>query len=150
MGRRRAARHAGRESRRARPARRPIELLGKVGAKITGVIVWGLDESRAGSSAYGYSSGYYYASYYSMGGQPGKRGKYDNGAQAVGVGPDSAAREWVPEESAGRRFARFVGSVLTGVLTFLLILAVAAAVAYFLDQYFGWGLVSTFSGYWGG
>ncbi len=119
-----------------------VELLSKVGAKITGVVVWGLDEARAGTAGYGYSSGYYYASYYSMSPDAGRRGgKRDNGAQAVGVSSESAPRQWVPEESGGRKFARVLGKVLTGVLAFLLIVAIAAVVAYFLDQYFGWGIV---------
>ena len=122
-------------------SKKAVELLEKVGAKITGVVVWGLDEARAGSAGYGYSSGYYYSSYYSMSPQLGTRGKQDNGAQAVGVGPESAAQAWIPEESEGRKFARVLGKVLTGVLAFLLIVAIAAAVVYFLDQYFGWGIV---------
>ncbi len=124
-------------------SKKAMELLEKVGAKITGVVIWGLDEAKAGSAGYGYSSGYYYSSYYSMSPQPGKRGKQDNGAQAVGVDRDSAAHAWVPEESEGRKFARFLGKVLTGVLTFLLIVAIAAAVVYFLDQYFGWGIAQS-------
>ncbi len=131
--------------------KKAVELLQKVGAKITGVVVWGLDEARAGSAGYGYSSGYYYASYYSMSPGSGRRsGKHDNGAQAVGVGAESAAMHWVPEESGGRRFARVLGKVLTGVLAFLLIVAIAAVVAYFLDQYYGWGLAQTITGYLGG
>ncbi len=126
-----------------------IEMLDKVGQKITGVVVWGLDESKPGAG-YGYSSGYYYASYYSMNPAGGKRGKHDNGAQAVGVTPEAGASQWVPEESPGRRFARVLGTVLTGALTFLLILAIAAAVVYFLDGYFGWGISQTITGIWGG
>jgi capsular exopolysaccharide synthesis family protein len=119
--------------------KKAIELLGKVGAKITGVIVWGLDEARLGSTGYGYSSGYYYADYYSMSG--GRRGpKHDNGAQAVGVGPEAASQQWFPQESAGRKFARVLGKVLTGVLAFLLVVAIAAIIAYFLAQYLGWNV----------
>jgi len=131
--------------------KKAVELLQKVGAKITGVVVWGLDEARAGSAGYGYSSGYYYASYYSLAPGSGRRSnKHDNGAQAVGVGAESAAMHWVPEESGGRRFARALGKVLTGVLAFLLIVAIAAVVAFFLDQYYGWGLAQTITGYLGG
>ena len=121
--------------------KKALELLNQVGAKITGVIVWGLDESKSGSAGYGYSSGYYYASYYATTPGTGRRGHKDNGAQAVGVGPESVAERWVPEENAGHRFARVLGKVLTGVLAFLLILAIAAVVVYFLDQYLGWGLL---------
>lgn len=129
---------AGTSTREA--GKKAVELLNQVGAKITGVIVWGLEESKSGSSGYGYASGYYYASYYTQTPGDGKRDRRDNGAQAVGVGPDAAARRWIPEESAGRKFARFMGKLLTGLLAFLLIVAIAAVVTYFLDQYFGWGL----------
>ncbi len=139
---------AGASTREA--GKKAVELLEKVGSKVTGVVVWGLDESRGSSGGYGYSSGYYYASYYS---QPsgGRRGaKHDNGAQAVGVSADAAADHWIPEESVGRKIARVIGTVLTGMLAFLLVVAIAAVVAYFLDQYFGWGLSGIIAGYWGG
>ncbi len=127
--------------------KKAVELLGKVGAKITGVVVWGFDQTSSGSAGYGYSSGYYYASYYAMTPATGRRsGMHDNGAQAVGVGTDAAAPRWVPEESGGRKFARVLGKVLTGMLAFLLIVAIAAVVAYLLDGYFGWGLVRAASG----
>jgi len=135
---------AGTSTREA--GKKAVELLHQVGAKITGVIVWGLEESKSGSSGYGYSSGYYYASYYTQKKGDGKSDRRDNGAQAVGVGPDAAAKRWIPEESAGRKFARILGKVLTGLLAFLLIVAIAAVAAYFLDQYFGWGLMQTVSG----
>jgi len=125
--------------------KKAVELLGKVGARVMGVVVWGLDETRGSGGGYGYSSGYYYASYYSMGTSTGRSRRHDNGAQAVGVSSDSLAHDWVPEESGGRKFARIMGKVLTGVLAFLLIVAIAAVVAYFLDGYFGWGLAGTLS-----
>ena len=130
--------------------KKAMELLEKVGAGFTGCGRLGSGRGRAGSAGYGYSSGYYYASYYSMAPKSGKQGKHDNGAQAVGVDRDSAAQQWIPEESEGRRFARVLGKVMTGVLTFLLIVAIAAAVVYFLDQYFGWGMTSAFRGILGG
>ena len=129
--------------------KKALELLGKVGAKITGVVVWGLDESKSGSAGYGYSSGYYYASYYSMPADAGRRGsRHDNGTKAVGVDSGSTSPQWAPAESAGRRFARALGQALTGVMSFLLILAIAAVVAYLLDQYFGWGLIGQMGQIW--
>ncbi len=132
-------------------AKKAMELLGKVGARAIGVVVWGLDENRGGAG-YGYYGGgqYYYSSYYSQAPDDGRRSKKtaapeDNGAQAVGVGID-AARPWVPEVSAGRRVAAVVGRVLTALLAFLVVIAIAAVVAYFLDQYFGWGLAKTVLG----
>ena len=131
-------------------AKKAMELLGKVGAKMTGVVVWGLDESK-GSGGYGYyAGGYYYASYYAHPAESTRRSKNkaDNGAQAVGVGMSAAAPQWVPEVSAGRKFAALLGRLLTGLLAFLLIMAVAAVAAYFLDRYFGWGLASQVGSLW--
>jgi capsular exopolysaccharide synthesis family protein len=118
-------------------ARRTKELLGKVGAQTIGVVAWGLEEGRGGYG-YGYNTYaggyYYYASYY------GTPSYADGKARVVGSGED----EWEkPRASAGRRFARVLGNVLSGLLAFLAILAVAAVAAYFLDQFFGWGLVRT-------
>jgi len=138
---------AGSSTREA--GKKAMELLAKAGAKVTGVVVWGLDESKAGSSGYGHSSGYYYASYYTKSAGKSGRDERDNGAQAVGVGMESAARDWMPEESGGRKFARVLGKVLTGLLAFLLIVAIAAVAAYFLDQYFGWGLLEGLGALWG-
>jgi succinoglycan biosynthesis transport protein ExoP len=125
--------------------KKAAELIAKVGGKITGVVVWGLDETRAGSGGYGYASGYYYASYYSTNSGAGRRSrKADNGARSAGADSQEAQRDWVPEESTGRKVARVIGNVLTGVLVFLVVVAVAAVVIYFLDQYFGWGIATVF------
>lgn len=127
--------------------KKALELLGKVGAKITGVVVWGLDESKSGSGSYGYSSGYYYASYYSMPTDARRRSsKHDNGATAVGLDAGSVPEQWVPVESPGRKLARVVGKVLTGALAFLVVIVIAGVAAYFLDQYFGWGMAPLLSG----
>ena len=47
--------YSGRAFPRARPAAKAVELLHKVGAKMTGVVVCGLDESKSGPAGYGYS-----------------------------------------------------------------------------------------------
>jgi capsular exopolysaccharide synthesis family protein len=119
-------------------AKKAVEVLGKVGARMIGVVVWGLDESRAGSAGYGYYAGgyYYYASYY---GQPSDGEHKKSHASSEGT----AAEIWVPVEPMGKRVAWFVGRVLAGVLTFLAVLAIAIVIAYFLDAYFGWGLTAT-------
>ncbi len=120
-------------------ATKAVEFLGKVGARIIGVVVWGLDESR-NRSGYGYGYGYYtggyhyYESYY--GAAPLKRSKPgDETSTRV-----EHAADWIPEPTPGRRIAALLGRVLTGVLAFLLVLAIALAAAYIADQYFGWGL----------
>lgn len=120
--------------------RKAAELLQKSGARVIGVVVWGLDEGRAGRYGY-YGSNQYYSHYYSQGG--GKKGS-DSGARAVPLGHEASysGTNWAPEPSSGQRAASVLGKVFAGFLAFLLVIAVAALVAYFLDQYFGWGLVS--------
>lgn len=119
-------------------ARRAEELLLKVGAKVVGVVVWGLEEGKSGSAyGYYYAGGYpyyYYSSYY---GDSSKRSGH--GAQ------ESAPRteEWVPQPTPGRRVAQLIGRVLAGFLSFLLVVAIAIVIAYFLDQYFDWGLLES-------
>jgi len=125
-------------------AAKAMELLGKVGAVPIGVVVWGLDESK-NRPGYGYGYGYYtggyyyYRSYYGYG--PTKPSK--KGAAPAGADEQDG---WVAEQTPGRRFAALLGKLLTGVLAFLLVVAVAGVVAYFLDQYFGWGLTGYLSG----
>jgi len=125
---------AGESTREA--ALKGVELLGKVGARVIGVAVWGLDETK-NKPGYGYGYGYYTGGYYYY------RSYYGYGpAKASGKKKDDAAPEdgWVVEASPGRRFAAFLGRLLTGILVFALVVAIAAVVAYFLDQYFAWGL----------
>lgn len=113
-------------------AARAVELLGKVGARIIGVAVWGLDESRnalAQGYGYGHYTGgyYYYRSYYSK-------------APASTASTDAGA-DWVPPDTAGRRIARVALKVLSVGLSVLVVVALALVAVYFMDQYFGWGLV---------
>ncbi len=126
---------AGESTREA--GQKAVELLGKVGARIIGVVVWGLDETK---NRPGYGYGYYTGGYYynrSEYGSP-KPAKELSGAKAEG---------WVAEVTPGRQIARFVTRVLVGVLAFLAVLAVLAVAAYVLDQYFGWNLVPDLSEY---
>jgi non-specific protein-tyrosine kinase len=114
-------------------ARKTGEILTKVGARIIGVVVWGL---KASESAAGY--GYYpggYASYFVESEEPGGSG------QARGVEP-----VWATEVSPGRRIAGFIGRVLTAALAFLVVIVVALVVVYFLDVYFEWGVTAEFLG----
>jgi len=120
---------AGESTREA--AQRTVELLGKVGARIIGVVVWGLDEAK---NRPGYGYGYYTGGYYYHRSEYGSPKTADSGSQTQQV--------WGPTESTGRKVARFIGRVLTGVLAFLAVLAVLAVIAYFVDRYFGWGLGS--------
>lgn len=130
-------------------ARKGREMLSKVGARTVGVVVWGLDEagmSRGYGYYYdGYYGSYYYADYYSGKSKKGKGA--DSGAKAtvpVQAGLDQGEDLiYIPQQSPGRRVAVLVGRVMTGMLSFLAVLAVLGVVLYFLDQYFGWGLAQS-------
>ena len=115
-------------------ATKAMELLEKVGARTIGVVIWGLDEQKA-VSGYGHYAGgyYYYASYYGDSEHPKKKAKDKGEGEAV-------TAEWVPVVSPGRRFAAAVGRVLTGVLAFIAVVALAALVYYFVARYFGWDI----------
>ena len=104
-----------------------------------GVVIWGLDEGRTGRYGY-YGTHQYYTHYYS--GSGGKKGS-DSGARAVPLGHEATYQgpNWAPEPSGGQKAASMVGTVFVGFLAFLAVVAIAAITAYFLDQYFGWGLV---------
>jgi capsular exopolysaccharide synthesis family protein len=139
-------------------AKQGSEMLGNVGAKLIGVVVTAYEESQRSGSGYYGSSHYYthYHGYYSYGPKEGQRrsdkeAKADSGAQApvsVKAAPQTEDGEWVPIESPGRRLARAVGRILTAVLVFLLVIAIAALLTYFLDQHFGWGVVGRLIQLW--
>ena len=118
-------------------SKKAAQLLEKVGARTIGVVVWGLEEGK-GVTGYNYGGHYYYASYYNLppSTRSGKVKTGDNGALATGM----PAAPWVPEVSPGRRFAAAVGRILTGVLAFLVVIAIAGVVVYLLAQYLGWDL----------
>jgi hypothetical protein len=108
-----------------------------------GVAVWGLDESR-NQAGYGYYTGgyYYQESYYAGSAHIPARG-ISGGEHLSG----SADGPWaIPQASPVRRSAAVLGRILTGVLAFLAMLAIAAVIAYFADVYFAWGLGQFVSG----
>lgn len=117
--------------------RRAMELLANVGARVVGVVVWGLEENRGGGYGY-YTGDYYYASYYYS--SDGRTKKPKKASSNAASGPMS--QTFAPPETAGRRVAVFLGRFLSGLLAFLVVVVVALVALYFLDQYFGWGLVS--------
>jgi capsular exopolysaccharide synthesis family protein len=119
-------------------AQSAAQMLAQVGARMAGVVAWGLSGGKGKSGSAGFVSDYSqysYSAYY---------------AESVGGTADgvAAAASWVPQESLGRRTARSLGKIATGLLAFLLVIAVALAVVYFLDAYFGWGLLETASAMW--
>ena len=127
-------------------SRKGLELLEKVGARLIGVVVWGLDESRGGGYGYGYgygyyASGYYYASYYAA--EPtaaAKKKKPKKSRKPKDSGAVVPDEDWVPEMSAGRRLGLVVGAILKGILGFAFVAAILIAVLYLLARYFGWDL----------
>ncbi len=123
-------------------------MLDNVGARILGSVVWGL-ESRAGGGGYGYGKGYYggyysYADYYNTSSADDRSRSAKHAAKAEATG---ALREiYVPHKSVGRRFAEALGRIVGVVLAVLAIALIAILVTYFLDQYFGWGIVQGLMG----
>jgi succinoglycan biosynthesis transport protein ExoP len=140
------------------------EMLDKVGARVVGVVVWGLEEGPAGGGhGYyydGYYGSYYYHGYYSqpptetsrsarhMGKSKGKT--LDSGAKGVpgtisaaaaAAAPDGDLNIYIPEKSLGRRIAEGIGRAMGVALAIIVVLAIIAVVVYLLDGYFGWGIV---------
>ena len=121
-------------------ARKGREMLEKVGARVIGVAVWGLEGDGSGT-AYGYG-GYYYGSYTPAEHRRSKKGQLDSGAKGSATTADSpSAVFFTPEKSTGRRIAEFIGAVMAALLGFLVVLTLIAVVVYFADQAFGWGLM---------
>ncbi len=128
---------AGESTREA--ADKSVELLSKVGARVIGVAVWGLDETK-NRPGYGYGYGYYTGGYYYY-------HSYYGSMPSTGGGASSDA-EWVPEPSASRRMASVLARLMVGLLAFMLVTTIVLTIAYFLDQYFDWGLVEPILGLW--
>jgi capsular exopolysaccharide synthesis family protein len=111
--------------------KRALELLDKVGAKVVGVVVWGLDDAKVGSSGYGHYAGgyYYYASYY------GNASTARPGGVLGGEAPSAGAHV-----AADGGVGLLVRRVLVGALAFALVLATGVVAYYLLAQYAGWDL----------
>ncbi|KAF0207717.1 MAG: hypothetical protein FD171_1564 [Actinobacteria bacterium] len=134
-------------------AKKAAEMLGQVGARIVGSVVWGLEES-SGGRGYGYYYGkgykgyYYYADYYNQyQGESPEHGRSKGGRKdTTSAIPSSQTQQqvYIPPTSPGRQLAMTVGRVITGVLAFLVIVVIVALVVYFLDQALGWGIVQGF------
>lgn len=131
-------------------AKKATEMLGQVGARVIGSVVWGLEES-AGGRGYGYYGGkgykgyYYYADYYNQyqGETPATGRSKATKKHATSTVPSSQTQQqvYIPPASPGRQIAMTVGRVLTGVLAFLVIVVIVVLVVYFLDQAMGWGIM---------
>ena len=120
------------------------EMLDRVGARVLGIVIWGI-EGGPGSGGYGYYHDSYYGAYkyhgyYTKG--VGSKKTPDSGARGVPSASVSAgpAEIFVPQKSVGRRIADGTVRALGVVLGIVLVLAVVAVAAYLLDGYFGWGI----------
>ncbi len=128
---------AGKSTRDA--AKKAVEMLEKVGAKVAGVVVWGIEEGKGGTGYGFYAGSYYYAGYYAT-----DRSKLKTRASKSGSTkePEEELAQWASPPSPGRQFARVFGRALVGLLGFLLIVALAVIVFYLLDQAMGWGILT--------
>ena len=122
--------------------KRAGEMLGNVGGRVLGSVVWGL-EATGGRSGYGYGygsgtyGGYYsYADYYNAPVEEVTRRSAKSGVKQTPAG-----EVYIPPKSAARRFGEGLVKVLTIILAVVAIVAIAVLVVYFLDQAFGWGIV---------
>ena len=121
-------------------ARKGQEMLEKVGARVIGVAVWGLEGDGSGV-AYGYG-GYYYGSYTPTEHRRSKKSQPDSGAKSASAAADSQDADFfTPEKSPGRRVAEFIGVAMAALVGLLVVLTLIAVAVYFADQAFGWGLM---------
>jgi len=140
-------------------AKKGREMLEKVGARIVGVAVWGLEEAGSGRGYGYYNDGYYqqyyYAGYYNQTPDDGKRSKKhkksppDSGAKGTTVLPAEQSsgdlKIYIPEKSTGQRVVQTIGRIMAGVLAVVVVLAILAVIVYLLDGYFAWGIVGGLS-----
>lgn len=122
-------------------AKKGREVLDKVGTRVVGVAVWGLEKASL-ARGYGYNSDYgrgYYADYRLDGRRVLDSGARGNAVPAKQAGDPADPKAVVPVRSSGRTAARWLGRILV----FVAAIAVLGAVLYIADQSLGWGLVST-------
>jgi len=131
-------------------ARKAREMLDQVGARVAGVVVWGL-EGGAGGGGYGYGKYggyYYYSDYYANVPSDGKRSSGSSKsrpakAAEAPAGSTPVSSVYIPPVSPGRRFLQTFGRIVMGVLVAVAIVAIIVLVVYFVDQAMGWGIVVT-------
>ena len=107
-------------------ARKGREILDNVGARVVGVVEWGIE---AGG---GYGTSGYYGNYF--GGGTDVAG--DAGATLTRTEAHASTKPM------GRRIADFVGGLMLGLAAFAAVLLVAAAIVYGLDRFLGWGILA--------
>jgi hypothetical protein len=135
--------------------RKGRELLDHVGARVVGVVEWGIGPQR-GSATAGYYGSYYNAYYTHYASEtPGTRAKKGKKGEVAELGtegmappPDRRRSDPGGKKPMGRRIADFVGGLMLGLASFMAVLLVAAAILYGLDRAFGWGIVSQLLAFW--
>jgi len=131
-------------------ARKGREMLEKVGAKIVGVVVWGLEGSTGGGGyGYGNYAGYsYYSDYYSNVPVDERRMKSSSKSAKAAVAAATPIQSdiYIPPVSSMRKLLGIVGRIVSGVALAVAFIAVVILVVYFIDQAMGWGIVSSLMG----
>jgi capsular exopolysaccharide synthesis family protein len=121
-------------------ARKAAEVLTNVGARVIGGVIWGLEAASAGRG-YGYYGYHKYGTYYGVGAGAGT-GATPSPRGAAEQMPDAYAAP----VSGKRRLVGSVGAVLRVLLGVLSVAAVLLLAVYYLDAYFGWGLLEAVLG----
>jgi len=141
--------HAGTSTREA--AKKAKEHLGKVGAKIFGSVVWGLEPGAAGAGyGYGYGyGGYAYGAYYEQ--QPDQRRSERKGTRSIGKKREAQLADAMYDPApVERRWAAIVKQAMAGVTAFVAVVAMLLTVTYVLDGVFHWGLAQSVIALWPG
>jgi succinoglycan biosynthesis transport protein ExoP len=114
------------------------DILDKVGARILGVVVWGLDESHGGRGGYGGYYGGYYSEYY--GG-----GQADSGARGTSEIEPVRNRREVQDVRGSRNtaLATWRSGWRLGLVVFVALVVTLSVVALALNWALGWGLAGT-------
>lgn len=113
------------------------DILDKVGARILGVVVWGLDESKGGRGGYGGYYGGYYSEYYGA-------GQADSGARStldVASAKGYASEFVMPEDRKTLGLAKWRHGWRLGLVVFLVVLVVLVVVMLVLNTWLGWGVL---------
>jgi capsular exopolysaccharide synthesis family protein len=126
------------------------EVLDNVGARVIGVVEWGIEPTRGlgKTGYYGYNYGGYYSHYANdpVAGRSGKKKLVDDaepaGPQGAVPPPPERRRSDAHQKPLGRRVADFVGGLMLGLASFLAVLLLAAAILYGMDRVLGWGILA--------
>jgi capsular exopolysaccharide synthesis family protein len=123
------------------------DMLDKVGARILGVVVWGLDESGGGhygSYGGGHYGGYHYSAYHSDTDPDGSMGSSRHAAPGArargtrGAGRRRASRSAVSEDGEAEGPASWLTGWRLGLVVFIVLVVVLVATVLLLNGWLGW------------